>query len=172
MYKRQEFGEVIGTGHDLVHLIGQLPVTRVRGEHGVLMPDGADARAGWTDDVVVTGERLHVVADVGDGLVVVAGVGEHLPAAGLFQRELHRASQPFQHLHHGLRSPWEHHVVDAGGEQGHCDAGKIGDHRHTLFFELDPDRFGLVADQERRCHWNLSTIGQTNNCLLYTSRCV
>ena len=50
---------------------------------GVLVPDGADARAGRRDDGVVARERLDVVAHQRQRLARVAGVDVHLAAAGL-----------------------------------------------------------------------------------------
>ncbi|MPN46347.1 hypothetical protein SDC9_193933 [bioreactor metagenome] len=95
------------------------------------MPHGTDARAGGAHDVVIAGEGLHVVADVGHRSIEVAGVGEHLAAAGLVERELHPAAQPLEHLDDGLRRTREHHVVDTGGEQRDGDALRMDRHRSS-----------------------------------------
>jgi len=96
---------------------GQLLVTEPARHHRMLMPHRARARGGRHDHHLAVLEDVHVPADQRQGLAQVAGVGVHLPAAGLLRRKRHLVTEPFQQPYGGPAHAGEQAVGQAGHEQ-------------------------------------------------------
>ena len=112
----------------MLDLLGQTRISGILGEHRVLITDGGDTGPRGGNDVVVVSEGSHVLADGGNTLVEVSGVGRHLGATGLFPWELNFAAEALQQGGDGHARLREHHVIDARNEQpdGHTRPRQAG----------------------------------------------
>jgi len=137
----------------------------------MLVPDRADARARRCHDHLTTIERLDVMADQWQRVLLVTGVYVHLAAARLPLRELHLMAKPLQQRHsrppdvwvqrvrqarHEERNPHElHHAPSAPRAEG---PGRSARYR-SLACRAKPLRPGLTASvlgvnisvRKRRC---------------------
>lgn len=90
----EKFGEFLDGGRDLLDVGLQLHICCADSDVTMLVAHRADAGTRRRDNGVVPGEGSSKVADRRNGGVEVAGIGEHLPATGLLDREIHFASEP------------------------------------------------------------------------------
>ena len=108
------------------HFVDRVAEPGVAGSGGngrMLVADRSDTRTRGGDDRVVSGEDVDELSDTANGLVGVAGVGEHLPTACLLDRELDSDTEAFEQQHGGAWGVRPHRVVEAGCEQ--CDSHRL-----------------------------------------------
>jgi hypothetical protein len=88
---------------------------RVPRDHGLLVPEGDDARSGGCDgDVVVpVRERIHVVLDDRIRIIEVSAVDVHLRTTRLTGWENNFVTEAFQDVHGRSSDPRVHRVDDA-----------------------------------------------------------
>lgn len=121
----QELGELVYDRGEHVDVGLQLRISCAHRDVPVLVTHRADAGGGRRYDRVEPVEGCDEVAYRRYRLLCIAGIDEHLPAAGLLDREFDVASESPQQSHNSFRRLREQHVVEAGGQQRdpHAHAG-------------------------------------------------
>lgn len=114
----EEFAEFVHLRCVGSHRVLQPVVARASRQPRMLVAHRADAGGRGGDDRVVLTENLGELSHTGDRLVGIAGVGEHLAAAGLLDGELDLDAESLEEQHGRPGRTGPHRVVEAGGEQG------------------------------------------------------
>jgi len=92
----QQLGQLNHARRQRLHLGRQRSVAGDLGHAPVVVAHHPDAGRRRRDHQLAVGEGAHEAPDQRDRLLGVAGVEVHLPAAGLFEWEVHCDAQPLE----------------------------------------------------------------------------
>jgi len=143
----EQLGQLQHPRHDRIDLGHERVVARPPSQLRIRITDHPDARRRRRHDHLRVGERLDEPPHERDRLTRVAGVGVHLPAAGLLGGEVDRHPQPLQQPHHRTAGLGEQGVVQtrdeqrgAGQRHGDRTISRIARRRRSERWTLPPSR--------------------------------
>ena len=118
---REQKWKIIRVLSDYGRPVCQLLVGKFAGNHGLLVFDGAGARAGWDDDRIPSTVQdrlkgLDVVLDQRQSVLEIPGIDVHLPTACLLSWEEHFVAEALEERHRRAGCLRKHRIPHTGRE--------------------------------------------------------